>query len=270
MARAVSSVVRQMFKDFELIVVDDGSAADIRAALAPFTGRLTLLTHKKNRGVSAARNTGIRHGTAPFVAFLDSDDVWLPDKLREQMSFFRQHPDAVACQAQEIWMRQGTRVNPQKKHVKPNGDIFLPSLKRCLVSPSAVMLKRSVLGEIGSFDEHLPACEDYDLWIRLSCRYPVFLIDRPLLVRHGGHPDQLSTRYWGMDRFRIQALVNLIRSGVLNHRQRQGAMAELRRKCDVFAKGCVKRGKMGEGEIYFALPEKLEAGDPLFLAKVSP
>ena len=255
--RAISSVLYQTFSDYEVIVVDDGSTDETPEALSRFGRRITYLPHATNRGVSAARNTGIRASRAPFIAFLDSDDYWLPGKLAAQISFFSDHPRAVLCQTEEIWIRKGRRVNPQKKHLKPEGDIFEPSLKRCLVSPSAVMLKRPLLERVGLFDEALPACEDYDLWLRIACRYPVYLIREHLVVRESGSPDQLSIRHKGMDRFRIHALVGLIKKGVLDERQLKAAQEELSLKCRIYGNGCLKRGRLQEGAQYLGLPHRI-------------
>lgn len=256
--RAISSVLYQSFTDYEIIVVDDGSDDKTVDYLAQFHHHLTHLSHPKNLGVSAARNTGIRASRSPLIAFLDSDDYWLPGKLSVQTEFFFKNTEAAVCQTEEIWIRKGQRVNPRKRHLKPSGDIFEPSLKLCLVSPSAVMVKRSVLNEVGLFDEGLPACEDYDLWLRISCRYPVYLIEERLVVKEGGGQDQLSFRYKGMDRFRIEALVKLIKSSVLNERQLKAALEELSLKSRIYGNGCLKRGKTEEGEYYLRLPEKLK------------
>ncbi|MFZ0450598.1 MAG: glycosyltransferase [Desulfatiglandaceae bacterium] len=255
--RAVSSVLFQTYEDYELIVVDDGSTDGTLDGLEVFSGRIRYLTHGSNQGVSAARNTGIRASTGPYLAFLDSDDYWLPEKLALQMDFFRKSPEIHACQTEEIWIRHGRRVNPRKKHLKPSGEIFELSLRRCLVSPSAVILERSLLEDIGLFDESLPACEDYDLWLRIASRFPIHLLRQPLVVKTGGHPDQLSARYHGMDRFRIRSMANLLGRNVLHPAQRQALMDELRRKCRIYATGCVKRGKQEEGKKYLALPDTL-------------
>ena len=255
--RAISSVLHQTFTDHEIIVIDDGSMDVTEHAVTRFDERVTYIAHSSNRGVSAARNTGIQRSTAPLIAFLDSDDHWLPEKLAVQVDFFNRHPKAVACQTEEIWIRRGRRVNPKKKHLKPSGDIFEPSLKLCLVSPSAVMLKRSLLEEVGLFDEDLPVCEDYDLWLKIACRYPVHLIKQELVIKEGGHKDQLSSRHKCMDRFRIKALVKLIKSGELNERKLKSALKELSLKCRIYGNGCLKRGKTEEGEYFLNLPETL-------------
>ena len=257
-ARAVASVLYQGYTDYEIVVVDDGSDDDTPIFLKQFGKRIRTIVHKRNRGVSAARNTGIRNSDSPFIAFLDSDDYWLPGKLEKQIDFFSKEPEAVICQTEEIWIRNGRFANPAKKHRKPAGELFAPSLKLCLISPSAVMVKRALLEKVGLFDESLPACEDYDLWLRIACGYPVPLIKEWHVVKEGGHADQLSARYRGMDRFRIEAMVKLLKSGVLNPEQYEEVMTELSRKCTIYGKGCLKREKAEEGRYYLNLPESLK------------
>jgi glycosyltransferase involved in cell wall biosynthesis len=257
-ARAIQSVLDQSFRDLEIIVVDDGSTDDTYQCLEGLRSSIKYIRQQVNRGVSAARNRGIRSSLAPWIAFLDSDDYWLKDKLQVQMDFVHRNPGSVACQTEEIWVRRGKRVNPKRRHKKPSGDIFRQSLKLCLVSPSSVIVERPVFDEVGLFDETLQAAEDYDLWLRISCRYPVYLVDRALVVKEGGHADQLSQRFAGMDRFRIRAIVNLINSGVLSSDQRGAALEELSVKCKIFGSGCIKRGRREEGYFYLALPERMK------------
>jgi glycosyltransferase involved in cell wall biosynthesis len=248
---ALDSVLSQDFEAFETIVVDDGSTDETPALLARYGAALRVIG-QPNRGVSAARNAGIRAARAPLVALLDSDDYWLPGKLAAQTAFFERHPEAVICQTEEIWVRNGVRVNPGKRHRKRGGMIFEPSLELCLVSPSAVMLRRSLFETAGFFDEHLPSCEDYDLWLRIGCRHPVHLIERPLIVKRGGHPDQLS-RAPGLDRFRIRAICGLLARNVLTADQRRAAWETLAAKCAIYAAGCRKRGRQAEAEHCLAL-----------------
>lgn len=257
-ARAIQSVLDQSFRDLEIIVVDDGSTDDTYQCLDRFRSSIKYIRQLNNRGVSAARNRGIKSSFAPWIAFLDSDDYWLKDKLQVQMELVHRNPGTMACQTDEIWIRRGRRVNPKRRHRKPSGDIFRQSLKLCLVSPSSVIIRRSVFNEVGLFDETLQAAEDYDLWLRISCRYPVYLIDRALIVKEGGHADQLSQRFAGMDRFRIRAIVNLINSGILSSDQAEAALEELSIKCKIFGNGCIKRGKWEEGYFYLSLPERIK------------
>jgi len=245
---AIDSVLAQEFADFELIVVDDGSTDHTREILDSY-GQDIIVLRQPNQGVSAARNRGIDESHAQLVAFLDSDDLWLPQKLTRQVEFFKFNPDALICQTEETWLRNGVRVNPKRRHHKLSGMIFEPSLALCLVSPSAVMIRRTLFDTVGLFDESLPACEDYDLWLRVSCRYPVFLIDEPLIIKRGGHEDQLS-KAAGLDKFRIQALTKIVKSGQLSESQTRAAVQTLKKKCAIFANGCRKRGREDEAKYY--------------------
>lgn len=252
---AIDSVLAQHFDNYELIVVDDGSTDNTPALLTTYAGQINYI-HQKNRGVSAARNAGIRAARGALITFLDSDDYWLPDKLAVQTAFFDANPEAKICQTEEIWIRNDTRVNPKKRHAKPSGDIFERSLYLCLVSPSAVMLRRKLFDDVGFFDETLPACEDYDLWLRIGCRYPIHLINTPLIVKRGGHPDQLS-RQAGLDRYRIRSLLGLIQGGRLSPVQRSQAVSVLAEKCRIYAEGCRKRGRKDEADYFKRLTKSL-------------
>ncbi len=248
---AVASVLSQTFSDFELIVVDDGSTDDTAAVLEAYAPRLKLI-RQKNRGVSAARNNGVAHSRGQYLAFLDSDDLWLPTKLAVQAAFVRSHPENRICQTEEIWVRRGKRVNPGQRHRKPSGMIFAPSLELCLVSPSAVLLEKTLFRETGGFDESLPACEDYDLWLRISSRYPIHLISEPLIIKRGGHPDQLSARP-ALDKFRIQSLQKILETCPLSQEMRRAVIATLRKKCRIYAQGCTRRKKTEEAAYYRSL-----------------
>jgi len=254
---AIDSVLAQEYNRFEIIVVDDGSTDDTQHILEAYTKDITII-HQRNKGVSAARNRGVDFASGQWIAFLDSDDLWLPEKLAVQVEFFNTRPDALICQTEEIWIRNGVRVNPGRRHQKPSGMIFEPSLELCLVSPSAVMIRRELFGEVGLFDESLPACEDYDLWLRVSCSYPVHLIDTPLIIKHGGHADQLS-RSPGLDKYRIKSIRNIIESGRLSTMQYRAAIKTLKKKCRIYADGCRKRGRMDEATDYDELAKRYDA-----------
>ena len=251
---AIDSVLSQDFEDFELIVVDDGSTDNTQDILDGYDRDIMVL-RQDNRGVSAARNAGIASASGQFIAFLDSDDLWLPGKLSSHVDFFNLNPEALICQTEELWIRNGKRVNPKNRHKKFSGMIFKHSLPLCIVSPSAVMLKKNLFTKTGMFDEKLPACEDYDLWLRISCKYPIYLIDTPLIIKRGGHEDQLSRRPV-LDKYRIEALKNIIKSGLLSKDQHIDAVKILKQKCEIYAKGCLKRGRNDESRYYFDLAQR--------------
>ena len=257
LVRALSSVQAQNSAADEIIVVDDGSEDDSAKLISQRFPRVRLI-RQPNKGVSAARNTGIFAAKHDWIALLDSDDEWLPDKLQTIRSCQRQHPHEVLFHSDEIWIRHGRRVNPMQKHVKHGGWIFNQCLPLCVISPSAAVLQRKVFDQLGGFDESLPACEDYDLWLRLCQRHPVFYIDRPLIRKYGGHQDQLSRRYWGMDRFRIRSLHRLLQQTELSQDQQQQTITMLVEKLQILLKGALKHDNQAVIKEYQPLLESYE------------
>ena len=250
---AVDSVLSQEFYDFELIVVDDGSEDNSPDILASYGNRIKVI-RQENKGVSSARNKGIALSSGRYIAFLDSDDLWLPGKLSAQLAFFESNPVALICQTEEIWLKNGKRVNPGKRHKKISGFYFEKSLELCMVSPSAVMVKRTLFDMVGLFDETLPACEDYDMWLRVNCRHPIYLIDTPLIIKRGGHKDQLSGMH-SLDKYRIQSIIKLIENSLLSEDQQKLAIIVLKEKCRVYSDGCRKRGRIEEALNYIETAE---------------
>ena len=245
--RAVASVLAQSYSNIEVIVVDDGSTDNSSDLLRNrFGSQIRILRLPRNRGVSYARNRGIELSRGSFIAFLDSDDLWEPEKTGRQLAFMRGDPDIIISQTDEIWIRNGRRVNPCKHHKKPSGAIFAECLPLCVVSPSAVMMRRRFFAEIGLFDENLPACEDYDLWLRTASRYSVSLLSEKLVVKYGGHDDQLSRTIPALDRYRIASLLKILASDTLTPSQRTLVLATLERKSKIYLKGCRKRGRINE------------------------
>lgn len=248
--KAIESALGQSHPPSEVIVVDDGSSDDLGRRVKRLNDRRLRYVRQENRGVSAARNLGIQSSSSEWLALLDSDDYWLPDKLKAQVEYHERRPDSLLSQTDELWIRNGIRVNPKEYHLKVDGDVFLKSLERCMISPSATMIKKTLLEDIGCFDETLPACEDYDLWLRIACRYPVGLVKEKLVVKTGGHGDQLSKRYWGMDRYRLIALEKLLVSGRLADSQRVEVLKTAIAKAEILLNGSIKRGKAEEASLY--------------------
>jgi len=257
---AVRSVLSQRrVAPLEIIVVDDGSTDNTPRIAETFKGSVKYV-FQDHRGVSSARNRGIKLSSGEWIAFLDSDDLWLPDKLFRHWQFCIENPDILVSQTDEIWFRQGVRLNPRKYHEKPDGYCFDRLLERCLVSPSAVMINRSVFSMVGVFDERLPACEDYDLWLRIGYRFPIGLVREKLVIKRGGHEDQLSSSVKALDRFRIFAMVKLLLREPLSAKQRQTVIKELSKKCKIYAIGANKRGKVSQHEFFMTLPELVREG----------
>jgi GT2 family glycosyltransferase len=241
----------------EVAVIDDGSTDGTEAMLRREFPR-TRYYYQENQGVSAGRNLGIQQTTGDWLAFLDSDDEWLPEKLAKQKSALAANLDYKICHTEENWIRNGTQVAVPGKYAKTGGWIFSHCLPLCAISPSTVLIHRSVFTDIGLFDTGLPACEDYDLWLRISANYPVLLLNQPQINKHGGHEDQLSCAYWGMDRFRIIALQKIIDTGQLSEQNRQLATEMLLKKAAIYLNGIIKRGKTGEADYYRQLIERYQ------------
>ncbi len=241
---AVRSVACQSRPADEIIVVDDGSDDGSGEAAAGMSG--VALVKQRNMGISSARNSGIRAASGHYIAFLDSDDLWEKDKLLLQERFMDAHPEVPLCHTDERWIRNGKRVNPKEYHRKEGGFLFLRSLERCLISPSAVMIRRDLFPVCGLFDESLAVCEDYDLWLRIAARYPAGFIDMPLTIKRGGHADQLSRKLKKMDLYRLRALEKVIRSGWLCASYKNAAVAKAGEKADIIIKGYAKRGRKKE------------------------
>lgn len=260
--RAVTSVLSQTYKDFELIIVDDGSTDKTPFIESQYSNSVIYI-RQNNQGVSSARNTGIIKANSPFIAFLDSDDQWHREKLYEQYLYIKENPQISIHQTNEIWIRNGRRVNPMKKHAKVEGDIFLNSLDLCMISPSSVVVKRELLDRYGLFDVNLPVCEDYDLWLRITYHEKTGLIRKNLITKYGGHKSQLSKSYWAMDRFRIYAIIKFLKTEreITKPEYYDKARETAIKKCKILQSGAYKREEKEFAEnirsiIYYLESEK--------------
>jgi len=251
---AVLSVLNQDYQDKEIIIIDDGSTDNSFEEVREFPVRYVW---KQNGGISSARNMGIAISKGEFIAFLDVDDLWKKGKLTEQVQKMREDQIDISY-TDEIWIRNGERLNQRDRHRKYSGLIFEQCLPLCIISPSSVVIKRRVFDEVGLFDETLPVCEDYDMWLRITSKYPVLFVDKPFIVKRGGHKDQLSRTYEAIDRFRINSLAKIIQSDALSPEMRIAALNELRKKCRIYAMGAKKRGRFQEADYYLILCGTLE------------
>lgn len=240
--RSIDSVLNQTLFPSEIIVVDDGSTDGTCDYIQSNFPSIKLL-HQPNKGVSAARNKGIRYADTNWIALLDSDDEWFPQKLEKQVMTLSQSPDIKFCHTEEIWIRNGVRVNQMKKHQKYGGHIFYKCLDMCRISPSSVLFHQSILDDVGYFDKDLKVCEDYDLWLRITAKFPVLYIDESLIKKYGGHEDQLSRVKDGIESHRIKVLEKLIMKKFTSV-QRNAMLKTLIEKLTIFSIGAQKRGKI--------------------------
>ena len=253
--RAINSVIKQTITPKEIIIVDNGSTDQTYQMVSSLFPEINYFIEKK-RGVSAARNKGILESKSKWIAFLDSDDAWKPTKLEKQMEFSIFNQDKYRIiHTDETWYRNKKILNQLKKHKKSGGNIFKNSLQLCCISPSSVVLKKQIFDDYGLFDENLEVCEDYDMWIRITSKEEVGFLDSPLVLKYGGHSDQLSKKFWGMDRFRIKSLEKNLKNEHFSKSQKINVLDTLIEKLTIVSDGALKRGNK---EIFKKYNDKLQ------------
>jgi len=245
--RSINSVISQTYPINEIIVIDDGSN-DGTYDLIKRNFPQVSLQYQENKGVSNARNIGIKLAKSKWIAFLDSDDEWLPKKVEEQINLLKTNFSFKICHTDEVWIRNQVRVNPMKKHRKYGGDIYNKCLPLCVISPSSIIIHKDIFNDVGLFDEELPVCEDYDMWLRICSKYSVLFLDQKLINKYGGHDDQLSKKYWGMDRFRLIALEKMIDNPNLKSIDRMATINMAIDKARILQKGYIKHNHKIEAQ----------------------
>ena len=247
--RALKSVLNQSYKADEIIVIDDGSSDETQEILKKFQDQIVLIS-QDNLGVSSARNRGIELCKNEWVAFLDSDDFWHKDKLKLQVEFHTKNRDILFSHTNELWIRDDKVINQKSHHKKPQGECFLENLNFCKIAPSSVMINKKILKDVGYFDQSLKVCEDYDLWLRVLYKYSVGLLHERLVTKYDGEKNQLSYRYFAMDKFRIYALEKH-----LNSRYHVEIKTEIIKKLNILLNGSKKHKNQ---EIYEYCIKKLQ------------
>lgn len=246
--RAVESVLAQTYQMFHLHVVNDGSTDETDSVMEKFlSDQRVHYLKQKNKGVSGARNFGIHQSQAEWIAFLDSDDQWMPSKLQEQVHFILKNPHLRFVHTNEIWMRNNVRVNPKKKFDKSHDEIFKRSLETCLISPSTVMMKRELAQTHGNFDEKFIICEDYDLWLKILATEEIGFLPQYLVTKYGGHQDQLSTQYPAMDYWRLLSLNSLLKMEIAEEKKTM-VRDEIAKKAPILLQGYEKYSNVERAE----------------------
>lgn len=203
LTEAVDSVLNQTWRDFEIIVVDDGSTDGTRDVVGRYGDRIKYF-HKQNKGPSSARNFGTSKAHGNFLAFLDSDDIWEPNKLDIQMNFLQSHPEIKLISCGSYIMGNSRK---RKFHIRGDlsGDLFLTLYQRSFINTSSVVLTQDCFFQVGPFDETIQTAEDYDLWLKVARHFPMAYLDTPLVgIRK--HPDKLSKNKIELRKNAIQVL----------------------------------------------------------------
>lgn len=265
---AVDSALKQTFQDFELIVIDDGSTDGTIDLIREYNDPRVRYEFHKNNGPASARNRGLKKAKGEFIAFLDSDDQWVPQKLEKFHKSITQHPDIKIFHSEERWYREGKLHNPRKRHKKPSGYVYPEVIKICCIGISTAVIHRDVFKRVGTFDESMPACEDYDFWIRAAHVFDVQLVPEYLTLKYGGRPDQVSSQIWGLDRFRIQALAKMLEEQSLSLTDYQLTYHEMEKKCQIYLKGAQKRDKVDDTAYYQSLLERFRPSIPTIFSNL--
>ena len=245
LTRALDSAINQTIKPHEIIVIDDGSSDQTRNWIRNKFPEINYF-YQKNMGVSTARNTGIDMAKGDWIAFLDSDDEWDKAKLELQSKAIHNNKDIPLSHTNEIWIKNGVRINQKWSHQKFGGQIFNRCLKKCIISPSTVIIRKDIFNEIGLFDTSLPVCEDYDLWLRVTARYPVLLLEKELTIKYGGHSDQLSNIDSGIEKYHIISLEKLLLKNFIDPVFKKNAKETLLQKLEIYSSGLKKRSKVDD------------------------
>ncbi len=186
LGRSIQSVLNQTFQDFELIIVDDGSTDDTESLLNRFSSKkIKYVRHQGNRGRSVTRNTGIRLAKGDYIAFLDDDDEWMPEKLDKQMKIIGTAPPEVGVVFTKFkqYDRFGNYV-PQRKLPKKEGNIFKQLLGEYFIGLQTILVKKECFDKAGLFSERILYAQDWDLLLRISQHYQFLYIDEPLAIVH--------------------------------------------------------------------------------------
>ncbi len=280
---AVESVISQKFTNFEIIVVDDCSEDKLEQSVKNISLieniSLKYLRLEKHSGMPGfVRNCGCKIAGGKYLAFLDSDDLWLPDKLEKQIALINTgsknsetiiKPDTAdadsaniaenkeifpkqisICHTREIWQRGEKTVSQASQRHKREGDIFEDSLIKCIIGPSTVIMEKKLFEKYGGFREDIEIAEDYEFWLRISAENSIAYIDQPLVVKRADGWEQLSEKYGQIEIFRIKALKDLIEKSFFKNDKMVIAKKVLSEKCRIYAAGCRKRGKNEEVLIY--------------------
>ncbi len=258
LGEAMQSVLDQTFDGFELIVVDDGSTDNTKEVVASFGDPRIKYIYQENRGASAAYNTGILASRGEYIAFLDSDDIWLPQKLELQVKLLNSRPDvALVCSDGYIFdvrtnstlgrywhgVPFGYRVDPQRASRDPLREMLVWG---CFISETFVMVRREVFNEVGGYDESLKDHVDWDMYVRVCQRFAIETIDIPL-AKMRKHDANLSSNFDRLYEGAEVVLNKAIHSYSLKPDELRLVRLRLARTLYRYGRGLVERGRIASG-----------------------
>jgi glycosyltransferase involved in cell wall biosynthesis len=251
--KAIESVLAQTYSDWEIVVIDNGSTDGTdKHLLAKYGNTLRLIRLDTNVGIPKGRNVGIREARGGYVALLDSDDYWKPNKLSRQMRCFEEDPSygMVATQCSSVTPDGSTR---ERNRPGKSGWVLVDLFKANFIRTSSAVIKKEVLDSIGLFDEELAECEEYDLWLRVASKWPIGFINEPLTV-YLDNPEGVS-----VDRLRGRLFRQKVLEKGYLHEQIPASIytKRLARNCFVIGRHYLRKGEREEARRYLARSLKM-------------
>lgn len=175
--QTVESVRNQTFKEYEVVVVNDGSDDGTAAWLGQQNDLIVI--NQENSGIATSRNKGIKTSKGEWLAFLDHDDIWGPDKLQTQVDFIKSNPEVSMVAVKHV--RLGTRIKQNRPGKWMKGDLFVKVFSESFIHTSSVMIKRAVLEKVGGFPTKYRFADEFDVWLKISQKYQIAFFDGPLV-----------------------------------------------------------------------------------------
>jgi len=234
LAQAIQSVLDQTYKNFELIIVDDGSTDHTREVVCSFIEKEQLpirYIFQNNGGEALARNTGIAAAKGDYLAFIDADDMWMPNKLEQEVSLLEESKGIGlvftsyrACIGEKV---TDEVVSVDRQKLDGNLLSFEELLKRSFIAPSAIVVRKEIMQQVGPFDSSFKMCTDYDMWLRISQITNIAYIDEPLMI-YRIHPWQISTKD---KKLNVEGEIRIYETWLKHLRNKNQKAVEILREC---------------------------------------
>lgn len=237
---AIESVFLQSIKPSEIIIINDGSSFNYTDYLSSYLPKIRLINLSSNMGVSYARNAGIKASNSEYIAFLDSDDLFLSKKLEYQLNFMLENNYKIS-HTDEFWYRKDRWVNQCKTNVRYGGFILDKILDKCRVSPSSLMVHKSVFQDF-LFNENLKVCEDYEFCLRTACKYEIGYLNKKLIIKRAVEENSLSAGIKHIESIRLDILKNFYKEyeKVISNENKSAVLKEISRKEEIVKSGLIK------------------------------
>lgn len=193
---SIRSILLQTYGSYEIVVVDDGSTDNTKEVLDTFMGKIKYISLEQNKGLPTARNIGIQSAQGKYIAFIDADDLWSPEKLQTDIEYFQMYPEVGMVYSRHVNVdEKGKFINRGTKRQLPSGNIFIQLFsEQNFITTSTVVVKKEVFETTGLFDEQFFNCQDWDMWLRIAFYFKVAGINK-FLVKYRHNPNSLSKNY---------------------------------------------------------------------------